>query len=88
MNFSYLLEEIKYLAKQIIEIVNCLNVAEKEKPIEELGLSNRALKCLAREDIKTVKQLMQMNKEQLIRLRGVGKRTLNEVLEKINDFSQ
>lgn len=51
--------------------------------IEELGLSARAYNCLRRARIDTVEQLQQMTDDDLLRIRNMGARTVEEIREKV-----
>lgn len=51
--------------------------------IEELDLSVRAYNCLKRGRIDTVEQLQQMSDDDLLRIRNMGTRTVEEIREKV-----
>jgi len=53
-------------------------------PIAELGLSNRALNCLARRNIEYVEELLQFDMKELLRIRNMGKHTAQEIVQKVN----
>jgi DNA-directed RNA polymerase subunit alpha len=52
-------------------------------PIEELDLSVRAFNCLKANDIQTVGQLLQKREEELLALRNFGRKSLDEIKEKL-----
>jgi DNA-directed RNA polymerase subunit alpha len=52
-------------------------------PISELRLSVRAGNCLESENIRTVRDLVQRNDDQLLEIRNFGETTLNEVKERL-----
>ena len=52
-------------------------------PVADLGLSTRALNCLKREKIETVERLLQCDADQLMRFRGVGKHTADQIIQAI-----
>jgi DNA-directed RNA polymerase subunit alpha len=54
-----------------------------EVPIEELDLSVRAFNCLKANDITTVGQLMTKKEEELLGLRNFGRKSLDEIKEKL-----
>ena len=60
---------------------------EKEKvlemTIEELDLSVRAFNCLKRAGINTVAELVQRNQEDMMKVRNLGKKSLEEVEQKL-----
>ncbi|MDY5731475.1 MAG: DNA-directed RNA polymerase subunit alpha [Eubacteriales bacterium] len=51
--------------------------------IEEMDLTVRAYNCLKRAGINTVAELVQRNKEDMIKVRNLGKKSLEEVEEKL-----
>jgi DNA-directed RNA polymerase subunit alpha len=54
-----------------------------DTPIEELDLSVRAFNCLKANDITTVGQLMTKKEEELLGLRNFGRKSLDEIKEKL-----
>lgn len=66
--------------------------AEEEKidrsgiPIEELELSVRAFNCLKRAEINTLDQLAEKTEEELGRVRNLGKKSIDEIIEKLAQF--
>ena len=52
-------------------------------PIEELDLSVRAFNCLKANDISTVGQLLAKKEEELMSLRNFGKKSLDEIKERL-----
>ncbi|MGI5817435.1 MAG: DNA-directed RNA polymerase subunit alpha [Armatimonadota bacterium] len=66
-------------------------VAEEEEvknkilsfPIEEMEFSVRTFNCLKKENIDTVGQLVERTEEDLLDIRNFGKRSLEEVIEKL-----
>ena len=52
-------------------------------PIEELDLSVRAFNCLKANEIQTVGQLLQKREEELLALRNFGRKSLDEIKEKL-----
>ncbi|MDI6906932.1 MAG: DNA-directed RNA polymerase subunit alpha [Thermoanaerobacterales bacterium] len=57
-----------------------------EMPIEELDLSVRSYNCLKRAGINTVEELIQRNEEEMMKVRNLGKKSLEEVVRKLNDL--
>ena len=51
--------------------------------IEELDLSVRAYNCLKRAGINTVSELVQRNQEDMMKVRNLGKKSLEEVEQKL-----
>ena len=54
-----------------------------EITIEELDLSVRAFNCLKRAGINTVAELVQRNQEDMMKVRNLGKKSLEEVEQKL-----
>jgi DNA-directed RNA polymerase subunit alpha len=52
--------------------------------IEELDLSVRAYNCLKRASINTVAELVQKNQEDMMKVRNLGRKSLEEVEQKLN----
>ena len=55
-------------------------------PIEELELSVRAFNCLKRAEINTLYQLAEKTEEELGRVRNLGKKSIDEIIEKLAQF--
>lgn len=58
---------------------DCVNY---DIPLSKLGLSVRAIKCLGREGITTVRGILTYSEEDFRRLRGLGKKTAVEIIQK------
>lgn len=58
-----------------------------EMTIEELDLSVRSYNCLKRAGINTVEELIQKNEEDMMKVRNLGKKSLEEVINKLNELS-
>jgi DNA-directed RNA polymerase subunit alpha len=54
-----------------------------EMPIEELDLSVRSYNCLKRAGINTVAELVNKTPEDMMKVRNLGKKSLQEVEEKL-----
>lgn len=57
-----------------------------EMPIEELDLSVRSYNCLKRAGINTVGELIQRNEEDMMKVRNLGKKSLEEVVNKLAEL--
>lgn len=57
-----------------------------EMSIEELDLSVRSYNCLKRAGINTVEELIQRNEEDMMKVRNLGKKSLEEVIKKLNEL--
>ena len=56
-----------------------------EMPIEELDLPMRAYNSLKRNNIVKVGQLLQLSDDELLRMRNFGKKSLDEMKERLRD---
>ena len=56
-----------------------------EMTIEELDLSVRSYNCLKRAGINTVDELIQRTEEDMMKVRNLGKKSLEEVQNKLSD---
>ncbi len=54
-----------------------------EMTIEELDLSVRAYNCLKRANINTVAELVTRNQEDMMKVRNLGRKSLEEVEQKL-----
>ncbi|MBE3595379.1 MAG: DNA-directed RNA polymerase subunit alpha [Candidatus Carbobacillus altaicus] len=54
--------------------------------IEELDLSVRSYNCLKRAGINTVQELTQKTEEDMMKVRNLGKKSLEEVIQKLNSL--
>jgi DNA-directed RNA polymerase subunit alpha len=52
--------------------------------IEELDLSVRSYNCLKRAGINTVEDLTNRTEEDMMKVRNLGRKSLEEVLQKLN----
>jgi len=68
--------------KEPISICNYLNMT-----IEELELSGRALNCLKSVGINYVGELVQKTETELLKIRSFGKKSLDEIVEKLQQFN-
>jgi len=57
-----------------------------EMPIEELELSMRSFNCLKRAGIATVGELIQRTEEDISKVRNMGKKSLEEVKNKLAEM--
>ena len=57
-----------------------------EIPLEELDLSVRAYTCLKRSGIDTVGDISHLSEYDLMRLRNLGKKALDEIIQKLNSL--
>ena len=71
-----------------IMVESVATVKEKvlEMTIEELDLSVRSFNCLKRAGIDTVEDLVSRTEEEMIRVRNLGKKSLEEVIAKLHSL--
>ena len=55
-----------------------------EMTIEELDLSVRSFNCLKRAGINTVEDLISKSEEDMMKVRNLGRKSLEEVINKLN----
>lgn len=55
-----------------------------EMNIEDLDLSVRSYNCLKRAGINTVEELVQRDEEEMMKVRNLGRKSLEEVQQKLN----
>ena len=81
---------------QLTEDTNSLEIMvekeqdQKEKAlemtIEELELSVRSFNCLKRASINTVEELTHKSEEDMMKVRNLGKKSLDEVKQKLEEL--
>jgi DNA-directed RNA polymerase subunit alpha len=57
-----------------------------ETPIEEIEFSVRTYNCLKRANINTVQDLIDKREAEVTKIRNLGKKSLKEVLDKVNEM--
>lgn len=57
-----------------------------EKPIEEMELSVRSYNCLKRAGIETIGDLAKKSKAEMLKVRNMGAKSLEEVLQKMESY--
>ena len=57
-----------------------------EMSIEELDLSVRSFNCLKRAGINTVDDITNKSEEEMMKVRNLGRKSLEEVIHKINSL--
>jgi DNA-directed RNA polymerase subunit alpha len=77
------------------EAMNVETMVEKEETkkekildmtIEELDLSVRSYNCLKRAGINTVEELCNKTPDEMMKVRNLGRKSLEEVLEKLKEL--
>ncbi len=71
-----------------VMVVKSDNGKEKvlEMTIEELDLSVRSFNCLKRAQINTVEDLINRTEEDMMKVRNLGRKSLDEVVAKLNSL--
>ena len=59
-----------------------------ETSLNYLNLSTRSLNCLLRSGITSVEQLEKINHNNLKKIRNLGKKSFNEIIEELSRFHQ
>ena len=74
--------------KSIVDSIIALAIKEKvlEMPIEELELSVRSYNCLKRAGIATVEDLANKSEADMMKVRNLGKKSLDEVTNKLHSL--
>ena len=57
--------------------------APVDRAIEELDLNTRPFNCLKRAGIHTLRELTQMTEDDMIRIRNLGSKSIQEIKQKI-----
>lgn len=60
----------------------------KTVSIEKIGLSVRSLNALRRAEVLTVGDMLQYTEESLMQIRNLGRKSVQEILEKIAEYTQ
>lgn len=68
------------------EHINEVNSSKMSIPIEDLDLTVRSYNCLKRAGIQNTDELTQKTEEEMSRVRNLGKKSLKEVKEKLNQL--
>ncbi|MBD97337.1 MAG: DNA-directed RNA polymerase subunit alpha [Candidatus Marinamargulisbacteria bacterium] len=68
------------------EIANDAASALETMNIDDLGLNVRALNCLKRGGVSTVRQLLDMGNSDLSRIKNLGEKSIVEINEKLKEF--
>ena len=73
-------------AEIMVESVATVKEKVLEMTIEELDMSVRSFNCLKRAGIDTVEDLVNRTEEEMIRVRNLGKKSLEEVIHKLHSL--
>lgn len=85
-----LIEELKWsLNKFVKAMAVCFNekkMLKEDTPIEVLNLTQRSYHCLKRARIDTVEELTKRRRWDLLKIRNLGKRSLNEIQRELESY--
>ncbi len=71
------------LSSTVVEKTETVKDKVMEMTIEELDLSVRSFNCLKRAGINTVEDLVSRTQEEMIKVRNLGRKSLEEVIQKL-----
>lgn len=54
--------------------------------IEDMDLSVRSYNCLKRANIHTVEDLIRKNEDEMLKVRNLGRKSLDEVIQKLESY--
>jgi DNA-directed RNA polymerase subunit alpha len=57
------------------------SISTLSTPITDLNLTTRSYNCLVRQGIKTVQEILNMNREQIASIKNLGKKSLYEIMK-------
>ncbi|HET7480989.1 MAG TPA: DNA-directed RNA polymerase subunit alpha [Rubrobacteraceae bacterium] len=61
-------------------------VIQDERPVEDLELTVRSYNCLKREGVDTIGQLATMTEEELMNIRNLGMKSVDEIRSKLSEY--
>ena len=79
-------ESISILPSTVVESKEEKKEKILEMTIEELDLSVRSFNCLKRAGIDTVEDLTNRTEEDMIKVRNLGRKSLEEVIQKLHSL--
>ena len=77
------LSQTMSVATTVVEKTEAVKDKIMEMTIEELDLSVRSFNCLKRANINTVEDLVSKTQEEMIKVRNLGRKSLEEVIQKL-----
>ena len=80
-------DEIGGMDSLMKDYVNEANAKKVNMSIDDLDLTVRSYNCLKRANISTVEELTQKTEEEMGRVRNLGKKSLKEVKEKLQELN-
>ena len=90
-DYEEVVQSKKYLLPYILPYTECRKEEDKkekilERPIEELELSVRSFNCLKRSGISTVGDLACKSENDMMKVKNLGKKSLDEVIAKLHEL--
>ena len=82
--FKFVKHNVKNLHDYALQILKNTTAISKDMPIENLELSVRSFNCLKRAGIDTLGDLLLRTEDDLIKIRNLGKKPFEEILQKLN----
>lgn len=79
VNISESAEHLQVMAEKVVDSSKTL----LSMPIEELDLTVRSYNCLKRAGVQTVQELTERTENELAKIRNLGKKSFNEILDKL-----
>ena len=76
-------------ASKAVTVVDAIETQQEkvfEMTIEELDMSVRSFNCLKRAGIDSVEDLTNKTEEDMIKVRNLGKKSLEEVIQKLHSL--
>ena len=86
LNLFVNLSEEEYMEKIMVEKEEDSKEKSLEMTIEELDLSVRSFNCLKRAGINTVEDLINHTEEDMMKVRNLGRKSLDEVILKLKSL--
>ena len=77
------LSQTMNIASTVVEKTEAVKDKIMEMTIEELDLSVRSFNCLKRANINTVEDLVSKTQDEMIKVRNLGRKSLEEVIQKL-----
>ena len=83
-NLEYILKRIEKTRKMMDRRPMEVDDRTLQMPIEKLHLSNRAYNCLKQSGISKIKDWISLSENQQIKIKNLGKKSYDEIVEKLN----
>jgi DNA-directed RNA polymerase subunit alpha len=82
MDLNNIVDNSGVMAEKKVDIIT----KTLETPIEEIEFSVRTYNCLKRANINTVQDLIDKREAEVTKIRNLGKKSLKEVIDKVNEM--